>query len=59
MNKRQIQREAAFHAGHVLQSILNGWEPDDLIQKYGRDTVDEISTEIHAIAEKLIEQGSR
>lgn len=59
MNKRELRREANFHAGVILESIMNGWEPDDLIRKHGQDTVDAISGEILDIARGLILRGGR
>lgn len=59
MNKREIRQEANFHAGLILESIMNGWEPDDLVAKYGQDTVDAITTEIFSIARMLRNRGGR
>lgn len=59
MNKREIRREANLRAGAILESILNGWEPDDLIERYGQDTVDAIAEQIGDIARSLIERGGR
>lgn len=39
--------------------VMNGWEPDDLIERLGQDTVDEIMEEITVIARQMIEGRSR
>ena len=57
MNRREIRREAKYRAGLMLMGNLNGWEPDDLIEKLGREVVDEIADEMADMARKLIQQG--
>ncbi|MEU2426879.1 hypothetical protein ABZ619_38705 [Streptomyces sp. NPDC007851] len=59
MTKREIRREANFRAGLILESLMNDWEPSDLLKKHGQDTVDAITTEILDIAEKLRNRGGR
>ncbi|WP_183068980.1 hypothetical protein [Streptomyces sp. gCLA4] len=57
MNQKEIKALAKFRAGLILQSILGDWQPDDLIEQHGQDTVDAVADEIGAIARRLIEQG--
>lgn len=57
MNQRQIKREAKFRAGLILESLLNDWTPEDLIEKHGQSTVDRIADEISVIARRLMNQG--
>lgn len=57
MNKRQIRREANYRAGLILESVLNEWDPDDLVARHGQDIVDAISEEIWDIARMLRERG--
>jgi hypothetical protein len=40
----------------MLNSVLNGWEPDDLIERFGQDSVDEIAYEVGRIAAELRER---
>ncbi|MFJ4777403.1 hypothetical protein [Streptomyces sp. NPDC088762] len=57
MRAREIKYEAKFRAGYLLRDILNGWEPEELIEEHGQETVDRIAEEIHVIADRLIKQG--
>lgn len=57
MNQQERRKLAKFRAGLILQSVLGDWEPEDLIEKYGRDEVDKVSEEIHTIAQRLIDQS--
>lgn len=57
MNRQEIKDEARRQAGLMLMGNLNGWEPDDLVQKLGQDTVDEIAVEMSVIANRMINQG--
>lgn len=59
MNRQEIKREARYQAGLLLMGELNGWEPDDLIERLGQDTVHEIAEEVTVIARKMIEGRSR
>lgn len=57
MNRREVKRVAKFRAGLILESMINGWSPEDLVDRYGQETVDAVSEEMSVIAERLIEQG--
>jgi hypothetical protein len=59
MNKRELRREANFRAGLILESLMNDWEPNDLLTKHGQDVVDTIRGEILNIAETLRNRGGR
>lgn len=59
MNRREIKQTARFRAGLILESAMNDWYPDDLIDRVGQATVDEIQEEITAIARKLIDGKPR
>jgi hypothetical protein len=59
VNRQEIKREARYQAGLLLMGELNGWEPDDLIERLGQDTVHEIAEEVTVIARKMIEGRSR
>lgn len=60
MNKREIRREANFRAGLILDSALSqGWNPDDLVERYGQDVVDAMADEIMDIARSLRNRGGR
>lgn len=49
----EIREQARVSAAQILEGILNGWEPDHLIEKIGQDNVDAVATEIHKIAARL------
>lgn len=59
MTDEEIRREAKRQAGLMLVGNLNGWEPDDLIEELGQDTVDLIAHEMSNIANRLLKQGVR
>lgn len=59
MNKRDIRREANFRAGLILETMMGDWDPRDLVEKYGQDTVDAITADIYDIAETLRNRGGR
>lgn len=60
MDKREIRREANFRAGLILEAALsNGWNPDDLVERYGPDAVDAIAEQITDIARMLRNRGGR
>lgn len=60
MNKREIRREANFRAGLILEAVLSqGWDPDDLVERYGQDAVDAMADEILDIARMLRNRGGR
>jgi hypothetical protein len=59
VNKRDIRREANFRAGLILESVMNDWEPGDLVTEYGRETVDALADEILDIARMLRNRGGR
>lgn len=51
---------AAFRAGLILESVVNGgWWPEELEQRYGRDTLQLLTEDIGDIAARLIRQGGR
>lgn len=59
MNKREARRIAKFRAGLILESVLaNGWDPQDLADKYGEDGLEKIRTELTEFAERLSNGGS-
>ena len=57
MNKREVKRMAKFRAGLILESMLGGWSPEDLVDRYGQETADAICAEMYVIAERLTDQG--
>jgi hypothetical protein len=57
MNQRERRRLAKFRAALILQSMMNGWHPEDLIEKYGQQEVDLVADEINSIAQKLINKS--
>lgn len=58
MKRAERARLAKFRAGLILRSMIaGGWEPQDLIEKYGQDTVDQVADEIMLIAQRLERQG--
>lgn len=60
MNQREIRREANFRAGLILDAALSqGWNPDDLVEKYGQDVVYAMADEIMDIARSLRNRGGR
>lgn len=58
MDTPEIRREAKRQAGLMLVGNLNGWEPDDLVEKVGQDNVDRIALEMSRLARRLIRDGS-
>lgn len=60
MDRREIRREANFRAGLILDAVLSqGWNPDDLVEKYGQEAVDAMAGEILDIARMLRNRGGR
>lgn len=57
MNRREIRREANFRAGLILESVLNDWNPEDLVEKHGQDAVDAIAEQIMDLAQMLRNRG--
>jgi hypothetical protein len=57
VNRQQIKQEARHRAGLILESVMNGWEPADLVERHGQDVVDRIQEEIAALANRLVEGG--
>lgn len=57
MTPQEVRRAAKHHAGLMLMGNLNGWEPDELVQQLGQETVDRIAQEMTSIARQLIRDG--
>jgi hypothetical protein len=59
VNKREARRVAKFRAGLILESVLSqGWDPQDLADKYGEDGLEMIRDELTDFAERLTNGGS-
>lgn len=59
MDKCEARRVAKFRAGLILESVLaNGWDPQDLADRYGEDGLEKIRDELTDFAERLIAGGS-
>lgn len=55
LTRQELRKLASCRAGLILESIMNGgWEPDDLIDRYGEDVVDELTSEIQKISRRLV-----
>lgn len=59
MNRQQVQREAKFRAGLILESVLNaGWSSDDaILEKYGDTDAEAIGEAMACLADRLIQGG--
>lgn len=57
VNKQEIRGLARFRAGIILESVLNDWTPEDLIEEFGQDTADEVANEIGRIARRLTKES--
>lgn len=58
MNKREARRVAKFRAGLIIESALaQGWDPQDLVDKYGEDGLEMIRDELTDFAERLSSGG--
>jgi hypothetical protein len=56
--KRVFRRIARYRAGLILESVLNeGWEPEDLIKKYGPKGAERIKDDLFSVACWLIDTG--
>lgn len=54
MNRREARRVAKFRAGIIIEAVLaQGWDPQDLADKYGEDGLEMIRDELTEFAERL------
>lgn len=55
---RQARRVARYRAGAIVAAALeNGWNPDDLVRRYGQQGVDEIIDQLGDLATWLMATG--
>lgn len=58
VRKREARRIARYNAGVILDAVLSdGWEPDALIEKFGKDGLEIIKDHLLDIALWLRETG--
>jgi hypothetical protein len=57
MTQREVARYAKFRAASLLEAVLNGWDPEDLVERVGQENVDRISEEITSLALRLSASG--
>lgn len=58
LRARQARRIARYRAGLIVIAALSeGWNPPDLIKRYGQEGMDEIVDQLGEIAEWLLSTG--
>lgn len=59
IRKREAKRIATFWAGLIIDAALNdGWEPDVLLDHYGKEGVAIIADHLMDVADRLKATGS-